>query len=96
MSTIRCVYSEEPNFPATDQHPDAVRYTVGEHIVDAIGGEPTPQEIDTVLNPPVAQEPTLADILDVLPQESKDALATKLAARAAQATLDAAQAIKVP
>lgn len=26
MSTIRCIYQEEPNFPATDQHPGAKRY----------------------------------------------------------------------
>jgi len=52
MSQIRVIYSTEPIFPATDQHPDAVRYKVGKHIVDAIGGEPTIEEIDAVLNPP--------------------------------------------
>lgn len=83
MSTIRIVYSEEPNFPATDQHPDAVRYVVGPHIVDAIGGEPTLEEIEAVLHPPVIEQPTIADILDALPQESKDAVAAKLATRAA-------------
>lgn len=52
MSTIRCIYEEEPNFPATDQHPDAVRYVVGGRFVDAIGGEPTQAEVNAVLNPP--------------------------------------------
>lgn len=56
MSIIRCVYSREPSFPATDQHPDAVRYTVAGHTVDAIGGEPTPEEVAAFLAPPV---PTL-------------------------------------
>lgn len=48
MSVIRCVYTAEPNFPATDQHPDAVRYFVAGQWVDAIGGEPTEQEITAV------------------------------------------------
>ena len=50
---IRTVYEKEPNFQATDQHPDAVRYKVGKWTVDAIGGEPTPGEVLEVLNPPV-------------------------------------------
>lgn len=54
MSQIRCVYSQEPNFPATDQHPDAVRYIVAGYLVDAIGGEPTEAEVLAFLNP----EPT--------------------------------------
>lgn len=49
MSTIRCIYEQEPNFPATDQHPDAVRYCIGARWVDAVGGEPTPAEIDKML-----------------------------------------------
>jgi hypothetical protein len=49
--TIRCVYSEEPSFPATDQHPDAVRYQVGGYWVDAIGGEPTLGEVEAVVAP---------------------------------------------
>ena len=37
--TIRCVYhGGEPSFPATDQHPDAVRYFIAPYVVDAIGG----------------------------------------------------------
>jgi hypothetical protein len=50
--TIRCIYTAEPSFPATDQHPDAVRYQVAGYWVDAIGGEPTQEEIDAVLLPP--------------------------------------------
>jgi hypothetical protein len=54
--TIRCIYTEEPNFPATDQHPDAVRYHIGGMWVDAIGGEPSQAEIDAVLSPVVFRE----------------------------------------
>lgn len=50
MSTIRCVYEQLPKFPATDQHPDAVRFFVSPHWVDAIGGQPTQAEIDAVLS----------------------------------------------
>lgn len=49
MTTIRCIYEKAPSFPATDQHPDAVRYQVGALFVDAIGGQPTQAEIDAVL-----------------------------------------------
>lgn len=56
MSTIRCVYEREPNFPAADQHPAAVRYTVAGYMVDALGGEPTAEEVKAFLAPPV---PTL-------------------------------------
>ncbi len=52
MSTIRCIYTADPGFPATDQHPSAVRYKVGSYIVDAIGGQPTQTDVDAVLNPP--------------------------------------------
>lgn len=49
MSTIRCTYDAEPAFPATDQHPDALRWQVAGLWVDAIGGEPTQAEIDAHL-----------------------------------------------
>lgn len=49
---IRCVYETAPNFPATDQHPDAARYEVGSYIVDAVGGEPSLDEVQAFLNPP--------------------------------------------
>lgn len=59
MSTIRVIYEQAPNFPATDQHPDAQRYTVTvvrggvakDYIVDAIGGPPTPAQVLAVLDP---------------------------------------------
>jgi hypothetical protein len=51
MSTIRVVYQAEPEFPATVQHPDAVRYQVGGNWVDAVAGAPTQAEIDAVLAP---------------------------------------------
>jgi len=47
MSAIRVIYEAEPDFPATDQHPDAVRYRVGEYWVDAIGASPA--ELDKAL-----------------------------------------------
>ena len=55
MSTIRTTYEKEPDFPASDQHPDAVRYQVGKRWVDAIGGRPTQAEVDAVLDPPEAK-----------------------------------------
>lgn len=69
MSTIRVVYTEEPSFPATDQHPNAVRYyvladnTVVDKVkegalvrcvVDVLDGPPTIEEVNAVLNPPAA------------------------------------------
>ena len=52
MSDIRCIYKgEPPTFSATDQHPDAVRYQVGEYWVDAVGGEPTLSQIEDLLTP---------------------------------------------
>lgn len=60
MSTIRTIYGpnfdgsrRNPGFPATDQHPSAVRYpfdhpSLGLLNVDAIGGAPTQAEIDAL------------------------------------------------
>lgn len=67
MSAIRVIYhGAAPNFPATDQHPDAVRYgpvTIASTVyyVDAIGGEPTTDEISAVLHPPAAVPATVSD-----------------------------------
>lgn len=47
--TIRCIYAEQPTFPATDQHPDAVRYFIDPYWVDAVGGEPSGAEVAAVL-----------------------------------------------
>lgn len=52
MSEIRCIYTRTPNFPATDQHPQAQRYTIGGYVVDAIGGAPTLDEVTAMLAPP--------------------------------------------
>lgn len=78
-AVIRCVYEREPAFPATDQHPEAVRYEVAGYFVDAIGGMPTQEAIEAVLNPPSpksAQE-ILDALLDngVVTQEEIDAAA---------------------
>jgi len=56
--TIRVVYhGAPPDFPATDQHPDAVRYGPIEadgavYYADAIGGEPDAADIRALLAPP--------------------------------------------
>ena len=53
MTNILVVYSgQPPNFPATDQNIDAVRYQFGNMWVDAIGGRPTQVELDAFLTPP--------------------------------------------
>jgi hypothetical protein len=53
MSTMRVIYTTKVEWPATDNHPDPVRYEFehpgfGELYVDAIGGEPTLAKIDAV------------------------------------------------
>lgn len=48
---IRCIYTVEPSFPATDQHPDAVRYQVSGYFVDAIGGAPSAADVAAILGP---------------------------------------------
>jgi hypothetical protein len=64
MSTIRCIYhGRAPDFPATDQHPDAKRYgpVVIDGVacfVDAIGGPPTTDEVKAVITPPTPVELT--------------------------------------
>lgn len=65
--TIRCIYRETaPDFPATDQHPAALRYgptTIdgAVYFVDAIGGMPSAAEIRAVLNPPAPLPATISD-----------------------------------
>ncbi len=49
MSHIRIIYSEEPNFPATDNSPNSVRYQIGNYWIDAEGGEPTQVEIEAFI-----------------------------------------------
>lgn len=57
MSDIIVVWhGEEPPTPATNQHPDAVRYKIRDNYVDAIGGKPTEKELDLYLNPPPTAE----------------------------------------
>lgn len=64
---IRCVYhGVAPAFPASDQHPDAVRYgpiqANGETIyVDALGGEPSVAALNSVLNPAPAVPAQISD-----------------------------------
>lgn len=49
MSTLRVIYEAEPDFPPSAQHPDAVRYQVGEFWIDAVGAPPTAGELDKAL-----------------------------------------------
>jgi hypothetical protein len=70
MSRIRCIYrGAAPDFPATDQHPDARRHGPialpdgAKVFVDAIGGAPSIEEIAAVLNPPLPPAPTPAEKL---------------------------------
>lgn len=65
---IRVIYTSEPRFPASDQHPDAVRYRVSGYWVDAIGGEPTPEDVAAVL---AASQPQAEDRLADLEQTIK-------------------------
>lgn len=64
MSTIRVVYhGHEPSFPATDQHPDAVRYfDVGENIVSLEEWKKLDNKsalvnaVDVIFGPPTREE----------------------------------------
>jgi hypothetical protein len=46
---LRVIYEDEPDFPPTVHHPDAVRYQVGDYWVDAVGGKPAEDEVDKIL-----------------------------------------------
>lgn len=60
MSTILAVYVVDPKFPASDQQAGAERYLVSGVLVDALGGQPTVQEVQDHLTPPVAVRAALA------------------------------------
>jgi hypothetical protein len=49
MAILRVIYEDEPDFPPTVHHPDAVRYRVGDYWVDAVGGKPAGDEVDKTL-----------------------------------------------
>lgn len=57
-TTIRVIYQVAPNFPATDQHPAAVRYSVDVDgttwVVDAVGDAPTPDDVRPFLVAPAS------------------------------------------
>lgn len=50
MSTVLNIYNSEPNFPATDEHPDAACYRHGPYWVHAFGGAPSQGEVASMLN----------------------------------------------
>ena len=69
MTNIRQVFEpingqpQQPDKPASIQHPDCVRYTVGLYVVDAVGGEPTLAEVEALLFPPAPPAKTSAEKL---------------------------------
>ena len=82
---IRVVYhTAAPQFPATDQHPDAVRYKIGAYIVDAIGGPPTPEEVQAFIAPPTVKPTTLEDVVAVLAQKDGGFLTALTAQKAVE------------
>lgn len=61
--TVRCIYRNgPPDFPASDQHPDAKRYgplTLDDGsvvFVDAVGGAPTAADVIALMDPPTQSE----------------------------------------
>jgi hypothetical protein len=55
-TTIRYVNTEQPNFPATDQHPSAARVQIGSLWVDYIGSVPVQADIDAFFAPGIAAQ----------------------------------------
>lgn len=54
--TVRVVYGDEPDFPSTDQHPQAKRHRLKvdgrEYFVDYVGKDkPTAAEVRAVIKP---------------------------------------------
>lgn len=56
MSTIRIIWHGETDIPPDRQDPACVRYRIGKYLVDAVGGPPTQQEVDDILNPPPTKD----------------------------------------
>lgn len=50
--TIRCIYTEQPSFPPTDNDPAASRVQVDVYWVDYTGSVPTLDDVNAVLHPP--------------------------------------------
>lgn len=79
MSAIRVIYRpradgsrSDPGFPATDQHPLAVRYPFDHPIagalnVDALNGAPSQTEIDAILFPVINKDAEARKALDADP-----------------------------
>lgn len=76
MSTVVAIYLAEPNFPASNQQPGAVRYpfahpTRGALFVDTFGGAPTLAEIDAMLSPVIDADAECRVALDALGTQPK-------------------------
>jgi hypothetical protein len=52
--SILVIYAALPNFPATDQNPNAARVQIGNLWVDYTGPIPQQSDIDAILNPDAA------------------------------------------
>lgn len=82
---IRVAYRDRdqpPGFPASDQHPDAVRYRVGAYWVDAVGGEPTLAAVEAFLTPPPPPREFDADVVIAALKQAGKLAATETAATA--------------
>lgn len=96
--SIRVVYSSQPNFPATDQHPNAARYFVDPYWVDAIGAPaPTLVDVQAFLNPKsnfLPYDVFVSRFTDAEYKAVKDGINTQIAAGNVKAIkfLDAVQA----
>lgn len=107
MSTIRCIFHpnvdgsrRDPGFPATDQHPQAVRYAVDHPLrgalnVDAVGEAPTLAEVDVALNLDAAAPDRKAsgavDAVDRLQFEVDFEIENRMRAREGQAAVTRVQ-----
>lgn len=95
---IRVVYTEQPNFPATDQHPNAARYIVGQYWVDAVGAPvPTLADVQAFLTPKsnfLPYDVFVSRFTDAEYKAIKDGINTQIAAGNVKAIkfLDAVQA----
>lgn len=54
--TILVVYSQEPDFPPTDQNPSAKRAYIGAYVVDYLAPAPTEEEVEEYVSPTPAKQ----------------------------------------
>jgi hypothetical protein len=91
VSQILVIYSSEPPFPASDQHPEAARYKVGDVFVDALDGEPSEDEVTEMLAAPYKNRAKV--LIDELDQSSDAELDAWIDQRDPRAALKALMAL---